>query len=801
MKYIKYKIALTFAMLLVTYCAIGQNNWTYKEYAYSENILKITCDSGNIWIQPYTPHILKISVLKQSENEPDTSNSVILAPENITLNIVDKPDTIFINSQSTHLQIIKKSLKINFINNEAAQLSQNSFYFNSNNRGLVFSLKPNECIYGAGFRSIPLNRRGYKLDLYNKPQYDYRKEVENLNYSVPLVISSQHYAILFDNPQKGFFDIGKSNNNAMVMNAIGGSLTYYYICDSSFESIEQWYTLLTGRQPLPPRWAFGNLQSRMSYSSEAETRDIVNRTIKDDFPLDAIIIDLNWFGKFNGDIPGSSLMGNFTWNIDNWKTPKKMIADFAKIGVQTILVTEPYIIKESHNFNYIYNNGLGATDSLGKPYVIKDFYFGQALLLDIFKPQTQLWLWQQYKSLINIGVAGWWGDLGEPERHPANLFHVAGSANAVHNIYGHYWDKMLYNNYKAEYPNVRLFNLNRSGFAGSQRFGILPWTGDVSRSWEGLQAQLPSMLSMSMCGLAYIHSDLGGFTPSDNDEELYIRWLQFGTFSPIFRVHGDSKIPPEPIFHSEPTKNIVRKFIKLRYQMLPYNYTLAWENTTEGKPIIRPLYYNSSDTSFNNLSSQYFWGNAFLIAPITNKAQRKKAVYLPQGYWYNFWNDSQYAGNQIITTNVSIIEIPVYVKAGSFIPFTKTILNTAQYNSSELSIHYYNDSTISNSEYCMFNDDGITNESISKKQYELLNLEANNRENELIVNFSKSGYSFNNMPVNRTIELIIHGLLKKPISIMLGSKKASWKWDKLKKQAMCKFEWNMQPTTIRVTTN
>jgi len=196
--------------------------------------------------------------------------------------------------------------------------------------------------------------------------------------------------------------------------------------------------------------------------------------------------------------------------------------------------------------NYDPSKKFQAVDSAGQPYVLTDFYFGNGGLLDLFREDSKDWFWNKYQPQIKKGVAGWWGDLGEPEKHPSDMYHNLKDlgfkrlfkADEVHNVFGHYWNKMLFDKYAKEYPDVRLFNLNRTGFAGSPRYGIFPWSGDVGRNWSGLQAQLPVMIGMSMSGVPYIHADAGGFGGGDGDKELYTRWLQFATFTPVFRPHG-----------------------------------------------------------------------------------------------------------------------------------------------------------------------------------------------------------------------------------------------------------------------
>ena len=374
------------------------------------------------------------------------------------------------------------------------------------------------------------------FNLYNNPWYGYGEGADNLNYSVPFFTSSDHYALFFDNPSKGYVDIGKTNAQILEYGAFSGELNFYIITGDDYPQILQSYYKLTGTQPLPPRWALGSFMSRFGYTSDAEVRSIYAKMKADSIPFDAVIFDLFWFGDSI-----KHTLGNLDWvDRTKWPDPKKLIGDFRKDNVNTILITEPFILEGTKNYDAF--RPFLAVDSLGKPYTLTNFYFGLGGLIDLFRNDSKNFFWNFYKKQMNNGVEGWWGDLGEPEKHPSNLYHNLKdfgykrlfSADEVHNMYGHNWTKMLYEKFAENYPDKRLFSLNRSGFAGTQRYCIFPWSGDVSRSWSGFRAQLPIMLGMSMSGVPYTHADAGGFAGGDGDKELYVRWLQFAAFTPHF---------------------------------------------------------------------------------------------------------------------------------------------------------------------------------------------------------------------------------------------------------------------------
>ncbi|MEN9444130.1 MAG: hypothetical protein RIS47_1020, partial [Bacteroidota bacterium] len=370
---------------------------------------------------------------------------------------------------------------------------------------------------------------------------------------------------------------------------------------------------------------------------------------------------------------------------------------------------------------------------------------------------------------INTGVAGWWGDLGEPEIHPSDVLHLWGKAEMVHNIYAHYWSKTLADGYRTDFPKQRLFNLNRSGFAGSQRFSVFPWTGDVSRSWVGLQAQLPIMLSMSLSGMAYTHSDLGGFAGGVADPELYVRWLQMGVFSPIFRPHG-SKIPSEPVMWDAHTQELSMKAIRLRYSLLPYIYTLAWKNATEGLPLVRPVWYDgTSGVDGLGIDDAFFFGADLLVAPIMKAQQHTRRVYLPRGNWYEFRGTAKFVGDSWVEVPVVEDQIPVFARGGSFVPMlNRQIQSTATYDVSSLQLHYYLGSK-GHVAYSLFDDDGVTEGTLKYRNYQLLNFEMDELPNELLFAMDRDG-EFPGSTLVHEMELVLHGVSSPPTEVRYGDK-------------------------------
>jgi len=730
------KIIISCLFLGIVYNAKSQQDEAvFNSLSVVNNELIIKLTSGTYKIKPYSEKLIQTSFISTAKSSDYFSFAVNKQAEQVEYKLSETKNEAYFTSKGIVVKIVKSPFSISYLyknkplikENGNCQVTDTLSQFN-------FAIENTEKLFGAGSRVLGMDRRGHKLPLYNRAHYGFETYSEQMNYGLPVVISSKQYAILFDNPAKGFLDLDSEKKNTLSFGAIGGAMTYYVIAGDNWYNLVEEYTALTGRQPLPPRWAFGNFSSRFGYHSQKEVLNTVNKYISDNIPLDAIVIDIYWFGK---EIMGD--MGALDWYRDSFPEPDKMLAQLKKQNVKTILVTEPFILTSSSRWkDAVENKALGKKKN-GEPYTY-DFYFGNTGIVDVFEENSRNWFWNIYKNLTAQGIDGWWGDLGEPEVHPSDLLHSIGTADEVHNAYGHRWLQMIYEGYQKDFPSQRPFILMRAGFAGSQRFGIIPWTGDVSRSWGGLFSQPEISMQMGMQGIAYMHSDLGGFAGGEQiDNELYIRWLQYGVFQPIYRPHAQESIAPEPVFQNDTTKAHAKKAIELRYKLLPYIYNMAFENSQTGKPLMLPLFFNETDNpKLLDYQDAYFWGDAFLISPIKAPNVKKQKIYLPKNtHWFDFYTEKQYLGGQEIEVDVKIQNIPTFVKGGSFIAMKSKAENTASYNLDNFEMHYYLDANVSKSEYKLFNDDGNTPDSFKKGKYELIHFNASKKGKSLSIDIQQ----------------------------------------------------------------
>ena len=807
---------------------------------YAGSFLDIRATDGSLRrIQTWAPGVVKISYFPLGRaSAADSSVSVVQPPQpvqyetacnrgcdgpppaatikkygaDVCAGVYIYPDKLIFSSNCQTISIDKKTLTVTVAENQvsAGQLATEATTAfrrqaapptaatlpEPGGAGVRFRLAPGERLYGTGSRALPLDRRGYRLELYNQAHYASRNGEPNLNITLPTVLSSRGYMLLFDNHAPGYLDLGKTDPNVLEYGGEGlTSLSYFVITGRDQAEILDRYTALTGRQPLPPRWALGLIQSRFGYKSETEMQQVARRMRRENFPLDALVLDLYWFG-------GTKKQGDFAWEPTGFPDPTGMMSRLKQQGVKTILISEPYVMRTSRNDSLVRTQGLVGTDTAGRPFTVGSFWAGPASILDVFKPAARHWLWTNYRRLHNQGVAGWWSDLGEPENHPAAMQHAGGPARQVHNAYGQVWAGILRDSYAREFPEERVFNLARSGWAGLQRNGVFPWSGDINRSWSGFQAQVPVMLGMGQGGVGYMHSDAGGFCAGDIDPELYTRWLQMASLCPILRPHGEG-VPPEPYFYPDPYKSAVRAAVHLRYELLPYLYTLAWQNTTTGAPLVRSLDFDrkyddelkvkseklkapgngntwgetppashpllpfNSQLLTLHSNDQYLLGPSLLVAPVLHPSQRQRNVTLPAGNWIDFYSNQTYAGGQTVAVPAPLAHTPLLVRAGALLPMTGYRPSTDQFRADTLRLRYYPDAQTPVSQFMLYEDDGHSAQALAKSEFDLLALSGHFNAGQTTVELHAKGGHYAGQPARRMVQLLVARVAAAPAAVLL----------------------------------
>lgn len=776
---------LFFFILFITHIGFAQNSERVFKSAVFEDgeFVRVKVSDGEYLIRPYSSKIIETAFIPKGQKYKDYSHAVVgtflndceaISMDEDTDQVIFKICEFSVTVTKNPFQIsysykgkeiISEKLGYHKTKHEPMDLVKGNIVYDSIEK-ISFNLTSDEVLYGAGSRALGMNRRGKRLPLYNRAHYGYQNYSELMNFTMPIVLSSQQYMIHFDNAPIGYLDLDSKKDNTLTYETISGRKTYQIIVGDTWLDLLDNYTDLTGKQPLPPRWAFGNFSSRFGYHTQKETEMTVAKFKEEQIPVDAVILDLYWFGK-----PIQGTLGNFAVYKDSFPDMEGMVAKFKNQGIKTVLITEPFVLTTSSRWQEAIDANALAKDSLGKAHVF-DFYFGNGGIIDVYDPKGEKWFWERYKEIIEMGVAGLWGDLGEPEAHPATVIHATGTADEVHNTYGHDWARLVYEGYQRDYPNTRPFILMRAGYSGSQRYGLIPWTGDVSRSWGGFAPQPEIALQMGMQGIGYMHSDLGGFAGANLDDELYNRWLQYGVFQPIYRPHANEDVASEPVFRSPKAKSLARLSIETRYQLLPYNYNLAYQNSHEGAPLMRPLFFEEPfKTQLSSLSSTYLWGHDFLVTPILKSGIKEKEVYFPStSTWFNYYTDEKVKGGQTKIVKTNHYSIPTYVRGGAFILTVEGLENTAQYDATNFLLHYYHDESLKKSEREYYNDDGKTPNAFEKEMYEILEFEAEVDRKWLEIDFeAETGSKYTTS--EKSIELNVHNITWTPKTVRVNGKK------------------------------
>jgi len=770
MKIYFYLILCLFAD--VSFAQIKPGNVTGVEKVKSGFLIKT--DQIHARVQFYASDIVRIDYRKTNQSFRDSTLVIIQKPDSlIKLRYSETESSIVITTDKMKLLIRKRPLNISFYNDRSqlvlSEIKKSGYELNKGKSTVNYILQKDDHFYGTGERGTGLDKRGMEFESYNRQLGGYRTALPTLNLNAPILTNTNGYAIYFDNYEPGHFDLGAKDSKKISYSVNTEKLCMYVILASTIPEQLEKYTWLTGRQPLPPKWAFGFMQSKNHYQNEAEVRGIVETFQEKKIPLDAIILDLAWFKN----------MGDLTWNTESWPNHEKMVLDFKESGIQTILITEPYLIEPSINFKEADSLGFLAKDSNGKSFILDNWWSCKgcnASLLDITNPDAQKWWWSKHIDAFGENVAGIWTDLGEPERHPTEMNHYLGSADEIHNIYNLLWSKTIFDGFNELRPNSRVMNLTRSGFSGSQRYGIIPWSGDVSRTFGGLAVQIPMVQNMGMSGFAYHNSDIGGYGHDSTSAELYVRWMQYGTFSPITRAHGAGEVvgafPTEPWMFGKKAEEINAKFISLRYQLMPYIYTLAFQNYKTGLPLVRPLFWlDETDEKLLNDSTSYMWGDAFLVAPVIEEGQKSKSIYLPKGKWFDYWTDKTYTGGKSIRVETPLDKMPLFVKSGSIIPMVTTKQTTQKMKNDTLFVHFYIDDQselIFKSTYTLYEDDGETLDyqkgNFTETEFSISS-EKDSLGNRYSISLNKPKGSFEKQVIERVYKLVLHGIIEEKKSI------------------------------------
>ena len=526
-----------------------------------------------------------------------------------------------------------------------------------------FLLDKDEAIYGLGQQQTgKMNQRNQILPLQNW----------NMKVCIPFVQSVKGYGIYWDQYSISEF---VDNPQEMSMQSVGIKADYYFMYGGNADGVIAQMRKLTGQSPMLPLWAYGFFQSRERYQNQFETLDVVKQYRKLGVPLDCIIQDWQYWGR-------DSLWNLMDFNPETFPRPQEMVDSVHQMNAKFMIVTWPGFgpltpqYKELKDKNLLINFDTWPPKSGTKPY-------------DVYSAEARDIYWRYLNNgIFSKNVDGFWLDSTEPDHinvkeSDYDLPTSLGTFRSVHNAFPLMTVGGVYNHWRGETSDKRVVILTRSAFAGQQRYGANTWSGDVSSDWGTLRRQIPGALNFSLSGNPYWNSDIGGFfagrynagggAKNPDFQELYVRWMQFAAFTPMMRSHG-TDIKRE-IYQfgkrGEWAFDVQEKYINLRYSLLPYIYSTSWDVSKNNGTFMRALVMDfSQDKNVWNIDNEYMFGQSFLVNPVTEKGKEEQDVYLPGGSdWFDFWTNEKTTGGITVTKKTMIDIIPLYVKAGSIIPF------------------------------------------------------------------------------------------------------------------------------------
>ena len=500
-------------------------------------------------------------------------------------------------------------------------------------------------------------------------------------------------------------------------------------------------------------------QSKFGYKNQDEALEVANEMRRRGIPGDVLIIDLDWFRYF----------ADLDWVKPYWPDPEGMLRQLRSMGFRAMIVSEPFVDTRSQNFaefnekGYLYN---WEPTEVNSPVDLTHYAVDQT------DPAAQKLWWEKLRKLFDQGIRGFWCDMGEPQNHPEDTRDLyLGCREKVHNIYSVAWSKGIYENQRA-YTDERPFTLLRTMYAGMHRYSAASWSGDVDCTWEVLKDQIVVGQQVNISGQPWWGTDVGGCMYMERyDPELFARWFQWGAFCPIFRTHG-VRYNNKPWSYGEYVEKIVKKYINLRYALMPYIYTCAYETSRDFVPMMRPMFYAfPEDSVASKEQHQFMFGDSILVAPVTEKGARTKRVWLSEGIWYDFHTGEKYTGGKYAEVFAPLDTLPLFVRGGSLIPMAEEMLHTDAQRLDKLILHIYPGSDGS---FTLYEDDGYTY-AYEKGQYAKTCLTYADAAKILTITAAEGGYA--GMPWARSYEVVCHDADKPQGILVNGAAETAWNYD------------------------
>ncbi|MEO6317108.1 MAG: glycoside hydrolase family 31 protein [Chitinophagaceae bacterium] len=745
-------------------------------YSYAQNWqqtatgVKVTVNDINIELQFYSASIVRVVKSPKGSNFTKESLSVIKTPQKSSFTVQKKGAVLTLKTEQITIYLDLTSGTLSYFKKSGAPLlnekESGAIFTPFNDAGSntftvtqLFKLEKEEPIYGLGQQQKgKMSQRNVSLKMVQGNTDDY----------VPLFQSVKGYGVFWDNYSPTIF--ADNADGTSFTSDVGDGIDYYFMYGGNADGVIANMRALTGQVPMFPLWTYGFFQSKERYRSQDEAVDVVKRYRALKVPLDGIIQDWQYWGN------------NYLWNAMeflnvDYSNPQKFVNDVHGLNAHlTISIwnsfgpkTKQYRELDSINGLMHFNTWPQSGSEKWPPN--RDYPSG-VRVYDPFNPAARDIYWKHLKYMHSLGLDGWWMDSSEPDHldfKPSDLDEKTylGSFRKVRNAFPLMTVGGVYNHQRAVDSSKRVFILTRSAFAGQQRYGANTWSGDVTSSWNALRNQISAGLNFSLTAIPYWNADIGGFfltrfrrkLADPEYRELYVRWLEFGTFTPMMRSHGADA--PREIYQFGEKGNryydAIEKYIRLRYRLLPYIYSTSWDVTANQSSMMRALVMDfPKDSSALNINDEYLFGKSLLVSPVTNAMYIKpsangrdtiqvedfgtvksKDTYLPAGTdWFDFWTGEKHNGGTTITRQTPLDIIPMYVKAGAIIPFGPAVQYATEKKWDNLEIRVYPGA---NGRFVLYEDEN-DNYNYEKGKYATIMMEWNDKTQALTINDRNGSY-------------------------------------------------------------
>ena len=580
--------------------------------------------------------------------------------------------------------------------------------------GATFASPDDEHYYGLGQNHEGfLDHRGHPVRCWA----DYTAPAAP-SFCVPFLVTNKGYGLLWDNPSRTTIEPG-FNEQTRWTSQVGDRVSFFVIAGATADEIYAGYRLLTGPTHMLPKAAYGYIQCKQRYASQQEVLDVAQGYRDRHLPADVMVVDWFYYTK----------MGQFDMDPKFWPDPEAMNKQLHAMGFETMISVWPRFVPEDRYYAELLQKGWLIHLADGTP--LNGLPYDRAGSdIDTTNPEAAQWYWKTiHENILSKGFDSLWADETEPDLPTNGAYLHIGPGTQYFNVYPLFHTKALYDGFRKDEPGRRALILSRDAYTGAQSNGAIFWSSDIYPTWDTLRRQIPTGLDFAASGFAYWSNDTGGWQylpaghhpdhpplldPSDaranvggydDYPELYTRWFQYAAFLPIFRAHG-SRVANEVWSYGKQAEPILEKYLRLRYQLMPYIYSLGYKTWQTGAPFMRALPLDfPNDPKVADLRDEYMFGPAFLVAPVTEQGATSRQVYLPAGTdWYNYWTDERVKGGQTIAVQAPIDTIPLFVRAGSIVPLGAPVESTHEAQAIA-SVRVYPGADGS---FTLFSDDGKT---------------------------------------------------------------------------------------------